>query len=427
MSNYFVSDVRTRDGDAVDIEIRDGRIDRIAPAGQGDAAAFDEDHRYDGGGRLVTATLSEPHTHLDAVLTAGRPQWNQPGTLAEGWRLWEDLRHEITKQEIKENATRAIEWLASNGVTRIRTHVDTTYEELTGVEALLEVQNEVKDLVELQLVAFPISGLYTDETNLDLFRDAIDMGVDIVGGIPHNEYTREDGVHEIETVVDIAEQETLPLDLHIDETDDPQSRFTGVLASEALKRGIGDRTTASHVTAMHSYSNSYASKLCSMLAESGVSVVTNPPINEVLQGRYDDYPKRRGHTRVDELREAGVTVGIGQDDIIDPWYHYGDGDPVTAAFVLLHYAHMNGRDDVDALWEMLVDSNAEIVGAEASGIEEGNEGSLVVYDGPDPFNVLRMRSPRTLVLNEGQPIAKTDPGETTIYRAEGERKVDYQP
>ncbi|WP_318568777.1 amidohydrolase family protein [Salinigranum marinum] len=426
MSEFVVQNVTIRGQDSVDIEIRDGTIDRIVPHGDGHVTAFDKDRRYDADGRFATASLTEPHTHLDAVLSAGRPRWNQSGTLAEGWSLWEELRHDITKAEIKQNAIRAIEWLAANGVTRVRTHVDTTYEELTGVEALIEVREEVQDIVDLQLVAFPVSGLFTTDGDVELFQDAIDMGLDLVGGIPHNEYTREDGVKEIETVVDIAEQTGLPLDLHIDETDDPQSRFTGILASEALKRGLGRRTTASHATAMHSYSNAYAAKLIGMLAESGMQVVTNPPINEVLQGRYDDYPRRRGHTRVRELRDAGVPVGIGQDDIMDPWYHYGDGDPLTAAFVLLHFAHMNGRDDIDPLWEMLVDANAELFGATDHGLEEGNEGSIVVYDSPDPFNTLRLRPPRTLVLKDGRPIAKTEPRETTVLRSEGSRVVDFQ-
>jgi cytosine deaminase len=426
MSDFVLQNVTTRERGSVDIEIRDGVIDRIVSAGEGHVETVDADQRYAADGRFATASLTEPHTHLDAALTAGRPEWNQSGTLAEGWSLWEDLRHEITKEEIKRNATRTIEWLAANGVTRIRTHVDTTYEELTGVEALVEVREAVDDIVDLQLVAFPVSGLFTTDGDVELFRDAIDMGLDLVGGIPHNEYTREDGVKEIETALDIAEETGLPLDLHIDETDDPQSRFTGVLASEALKRGLGERTTASHATAMHSYSNAYAAKLIGMLADSGMNVVTNPPINEVLQGRYDDYPRRRGHTRVRELREAGVPVGIGQDDIVDPWYHYGDGDPLTAAFVLLHFAHMNGRDDIDPLWEMLVDANARIFGAVDHGLEEGNEGSIVVYDSPDPFNTLRLRPPRTLVLNEGRPIAKTTPRDTTVLRGEGQRTIDFQ-
>ncbi|MFD1685064.1 cytosine deaminase [Halobellus litoreus] len=426
MSEYIVTSGRTLAGDAVDIEIRAGAIDRIVPAGDGNPEAFPAERRYDADGRLVTPPLIEPHVHLDATGTAGDPSWNDSGTLAEGIEVWAEYKTDITVDDIVERATKTVEWYASHGVTRIRTHADTTEPSLTTVEALVELKSRVSDLVDLQVVAFPQDGVLTDESHEDLLRDAVEMGVDLVGGIPHNEYTREDGVKSVEIACDLAERHDLPLDLHIDETDDPSSRFTEVLASEAIKRGIGDRVTASHTTATHSYNNAYADKLISMLAESGVSVVTNPPDNSVLQGAYDDYPRRRGHTRIDELREAGVTVGIGHDSVLDPWYHYGVADPLDAAFILAHYAHMAGRGDVEVLWEMLTDANAEIFGADEYGLSEGTEGSLVVYDSPDAFNALRRRAPRTLVLREGKPIAETEPSATTVHRSDEAVDVDYK-
>ncbi|MGQ4557536.1 amidohydrolase family protein [Halobellus sp. GM3] len=431
MSDYIVTNGRTIDSEAVDVEIRGGAIERIAPAGEGDRDAFPADHRHDADGRLVTPPLIEPHVHLDATGTAGDPSWNDSGTLAEGIEVWAEYKRDITVEDVLERATKTVEWYASHGVTRIRTHADTTDPSLTTVEALVELKSRVSDLVDLQVVAFPQDGILTDESHEDLLAEAVEAGVDLVGAIPHNEYTREDGVKSVEIVCDLAEKHGLPLDLHIDETDDPGSRFTEVLASEAIKRGIGDRVTASHTTATHSYNNAYADKVISMLAESGVSVVTNPPDNSVLQGAYDDYPRRRGHTRIDELRAAGVTVGIGHDSVLDPWYHYGVADPLDAAFILAHYAHMAGRGDVDVLWEMLTGANAEVFGAGGGdvgkyGLSEGNEGSLVVYDSPNGFNALRRRAPRTLVLRNGDPIAETEPSATTVHRADGAVDVDYK-
>jgi cytosine deaminase len=422
---YVVTDATTLAGDRIDVEVRDGRIDRLAPAGEGDPEAFDRDRRHDAGGRLVTPPLVEPHLHLDATLTAGEPRWNDSGTLAEGIRIWADYKESLSKADVKARATRAIEWMAANGITRVRTHADTTEETLTGVEALLELREEVSDLVDLQVVAFPQDGVFTRPGHEDLLREAMEMGCDLVGGIPHNEHTREDGVASVTLAMDLAERYGTPLDLHIDETDDPGSRFTEVLASEALKRDVGARTTASHTTAMHSYSNAYAAKLISLLDESGVSVVTNPPDNSVLQGRYDDYPRRRGHTRIDELHDAGVTVAIGHDSVVDPWYHYGVGDQLDAAYVLLHYAHMSGRGDVGTLWRMLTEANASVFGADDYGLAEGNEGSLVVYDSPDPFNALRTRAPRTLVVREGRVVAETEPRETVVHREGEDRRVDF--
>jgi len=423
--DYVVTDATTLAGDRVDIEIRSGRIDRIVPAGEGDPEAFDRDRHADAGGRLVTPPLVEPHLHLDATLTAGDPCWNETGTLAEGIRVWAEHKESLDTEDVKARAAQAIEWMAANGITRVRTHADTTEETLTGVEALLELREEVSDVVDLQVVAFPQDGVFTRPGHEDLLREAMSMGCDLVGGIPHNEHTREDGVSSVELAMDLAERYDAPVDLHIDETDDPGSRFTEVLASEALTRDLGGRTTASHTTAMHSYPNAYADKLISLLKESGVSVVTNPPDNSVLQGRYDDYPRRRGHTRIDQLHDAGVTVAIGHDSVMDPWYHYGVGDQLDAAFVLLHYAQMSGRGDVDTLWRMLTAANAEVFGADGYGLAEGNDGSLVVYDSPDPFNALRTRAARTVVVREGRVVAETEPQETVVHRSGERRRVDF--
>jgi cytosine deaminase len=425
MTAYIVTDCQTLDNTARDIVLRDGRIERIVPAGEADPGDFPSEHHYDADGRLVTPPLIEPHLHLDATGTAGDPRWNDSGTLAEGIDIWAEYKQDITVDDIVERATRTVEWYAAHGVTRIRTHADTTDPSLTTVEALLELQSSVADIVDLQVVAFPQDGILTDETHEDLLSEALEMGVDVVGAIPHNEHTREDGVQSVQIACDLAERHNRPLDLHVDETDDPNSRFTEVLASEALKRGIGDRTTASHTTAMHSYNNAYADKVISLLADSGVSVVTNPPDNSVLQGSYDDYPRRRGHTRIDGLREAGVTVGIGHDSVLDPWYHYGVADPLDAAFILVHYAHMAGHGDVPTLWEMLTDANASVFGATDYGLAEGNEGSLVVFDSPDAFNALRTRAPRTLVLRDGEPVARTEPSETRVERADKQHSIDF--
>lgn len=425
MADYIVTDGRTLAGERVDVEVRDGTVDRLVPAGEGDPGAFPAGRRSDAAGRLVTPPLIEPHLHLDATGTAGDPRWNESGTLAEGIDIWAEYKRDVAVEDVVERATRTVEWYAAHGVTRIRTHADTTEPSLTTVEALLEVRDRVADVVDLQVVAFPQDGLLTDETHEDLLCEALDMGVDVVGAIPHNEHTREDGVESVRIACDLAERHDLPLDLHIDETDDPHSRFTEVLASEALERDLGGRTTASHTTAMHSYNNAYADKLISLLADSGVSVVTNPPDNSVLQGSYDDYPRRRGHTRIDELRAAGVTVGIGHDSVMDPWYHYGVADPLEAAFVLVHYAHMSGREDVSTLWEMLTAANAEVVGADGYGLREGGEGSLVVFDSPTPFDALRTRAPRRLVLRGGEPVAETEPGETRVLREDGPSTIDF--
>lgn len=432
MSDYIVSNavIVETDGelrDPVDIEIRGGTIDRIVPAGDGQPAEYDDDQQFDADGRLVSPPLVEAHTHLYGALTAGVPRWNQTGTLEEGWRLWDETKDSITKQDYKQRAKKVARWFAANGITRVRTHLDVNSDERAsvGLEAMLEVRDELEGFVDIQLVAFPMGCLHTgSEGQLERFETAMERGLDVVGGIPHREHIEADGNEHVRTVLDMAEAYDAEADLHIDETDDPQSRYTGVLASETLNRGLGSRVTASHVTALHSYSNAYADKLVRLLGESGANVVTNPMANAVLQGRYDDFPRRRGHTRIEALREQGVTVGIGQDDVVDHFHSYGDGDPLKAAFVLVHLAHMNGQADTGVLWNMLLEGNATVFGVDDYGLEVGNEGSLVVYDAETPFDALRTQPVRPLVLRDGTPIAQSN-RQTTVYDDGTETAVSF--
>ena len=422
MSDLLIQNGTTRDGAHVDIEIRDGRIAAVVDAGTADDVAFVESNRFNANGRLVTPTFTEPHTHLDSALTVEAAGENKTGTLEEGWDKWQELRDDLTADDVKKRARTAIEWFAVNGVTRVRSHVDVTASHWHAVDALLELREEVADLVDLQLVAFPIDSVVHDPDSYDQIEQALNMGVDVVGGLPHGEHTREAGVEHVRRVVELADESDRPLDLHIDETDDPNSRFTETLAVEVRKRGLGDRTTASHVTAMHSYPNVYARKVAQLLSEVGMSVVTNPLSNAILQGRYDDFPRRRGHTRIRQLRERGVPVAIGQDDIVDSTYQYGDGDPLSAAHVLVHFAHMNQRREVADLWEMLLEESAQTIGVEKYGLKEGAEGSVIVHGATDPFDVLRTRVPRSLVVKDGVPIAKSEKS-TTLLTGE-DRRID---
>ncbi len=424
MSDIVIANGRTISGDNIDIKISEGVIDSIESAG---TLSGTVDNEYNADERLVTPTFSEPHVHLDIGLTAGEPRWNQSGTLSEGISLWNEYKQDLSAEDVRERAEQTLQWLAANGVTRVRTHVDTTEETLTGLREILKLKKKYQEIISLEVVAFPQAGILSDPQHEDLLIEAIELGADLIGGIPHFELTYQDGVESIELAMDLAEKHDCGVDMHIDEVDDEGSRFTEVLASESFKRDIGDRVTASHATALHSYPNDYADKVIGMIADSGMNVITNPLDNSVLQGRYDEYPRRRGHTRIDELHEANVTVGIGHDSIMDPVYHYGTADPLDAAYVLIHYAHMNGYTDVGTIWEMLTKANASILGAESYGLEPGAEGSVLVFDGKTPFDVLRTRAARTAVINDGRIVAKTDPAQTTLSGPTGEESVTFTP
>jgi cytosine deaminase len=347
--------------------------------------------------------------------------------LLSGIKLWNEYKQDISKSEVKERARKTIKWFVANGVTRIRTHVDVSETELICAEAILELKEELEETIEIQVVAFPQAGILTNLDNHDRMEEVVKMGADHVGAIPHFEYTNEDGVESVKMAMDMAEEYDVGADLHIDEIDDPGSRFTEVLASETLKREFSGPVTASHSTALHSYPNAYANKLISYLAEAGVNVITNPLDNSVLQGAHDDYPRRRGHTRVDELHEAGVTVGLGHDSVMDVVYEYGMADPLDAAYVLAHYAHMNGHDDVDTLWEMLTDANARVFGKSSDeyGLSVGNEGSVIVHNATNPHEAIRTRSKRQLVVSRGEVVSEATPTEPTVSLFDTKTQVDF--
>lgn len=430
MSDYIVKDCTIKGDKNVDIEIRDGVIETVGPTGTGDWQAYANDNRYDAKGKLVSPPLIEPHTHINGALTVspGDEDKNPEGTLLNAISSSREMRAETTdKAAIKQRAHRLADWFVSFGVTRVRSHLGVysdAEDPFTYVDAMVEVKEEVSDKLEIQLVGIPDKGFAHDDRLYDLFEEMMDRGVDVVGGIPHSEDTRESGVEHVTAALELADRKDRLVDMHIDETDDPDTRFTEVLAHKAKRYSMGSDVTASHVTSLHSQPDAYADKLCRLLAESDVSVVTNPIVNSVLQGRYDSYPRRRGHTRVDELAAAGVTVGVGQDNICDLFNPYGDGDPLKNLNLFAHFAHLNRLDDVDYLWEMLTHNNADIFGLErdAYGIEEGNEGSLVVYDAANPLEAMRTMADRNVVLKDGTPIAKT----TTQSRLPvAEKRVDF--
>ncbi len=432
MSDCIILNCLTRDHELIDIEIVDGTIERIVPAGDGDLEAYDKADRYDAGERLVSPPLVEIHTHTNKGLTLsmGDKDRNREGTLLQAVSADRKERAQINdKAKIKQKARRLLTWYISAGVTRVRSHLG-VYEDsetpFAHVEAMLDLKEEFSGMLDIQLVGMPSRGFAHDELLYDQFEEMFDRGVDVVGGAPNGEDTREVGVEHIEAALDLADRKGRLVDMHIDETDDPDARMTEVLAHKAKQYSMGSDVTASHVTALHSQPDAYADKLCRLLVESNLSVVTNPRVNAVLQGRYDDYPRRRGHTRVDELADAGVTVGVGQDNIGDLYNPYGDGDPISNLNFFAQYAHLNRLEDVDYLWDMVTHNNAAIYGLDASeyGLAEGNEGSLVVYEAKNPLEAIRNTASRALVVNDGNPIAKTEKT-MTLLTDTGEQEIDF--
>jgi cytosine deaminase len=376
-------------------------------------------------GRLVTPPLVEPHIHLDAVLTVGQPRPNVSGSLFEGIAVWAERVRDLTYADVQSRVRQILRWQLACGVQHVRSHVDVCDPQLTALRALADLREEVRGLIDLQLVAFPQQGILGFDGGKDLMRAAVEIGADVVGGIPHYELTREDGVESVRFAMALADEHGLAVDIHCDETDDDHSRFVEVMAAETIRRGMSGRVTASHTTAMHSYNSAYAYRLIRNIARAGLHMVTNPLDNSVLQGRFDTGPIRRGHTRIKELQAAGVNVCIGHDSVMDPWYPLGYGDPLQAAFVLVHLGQMSGDSELRRLIEMITVNPAAALGVPDYGLRLGGPADLVVFDAPSEADALRLIAPRTLVLRGGKVVARATPAQHTVVWEGTEEEVRF--
>jgi cytosine/creatinine deaminase len=395
--------------EVVDVGIEDGRIKRLARRIEEQAECEIEAH-----GRLVSPPFIESHVHLDTTLTAGEPRWNESGTLFEGIRIWSQRKRDLNHDDVVRRATELLRWQAAQGVLHVRTHADVTDPEFTGLKALLEVKEKVRGWADVQIVAFPQEGMLSYPRGVELVEEALRLGADLVGGIPHYEHTREMGVESVKESFRLAEKYDKPIDIHCDETDDPHSRFLEVMAAEAIRTGMGSLVTASHTTAFGSYDNAYAFKLMGFLTKANINFVANPLINITLQGRYDTYPKRRGITRVKELWHSGLNVSLGYDDIMDPWYPLGTGGMLQPAHMTVHASHMTNRKEVTACFDMVTENAARTLGLEDYGIAEGRAADLVLVDATDKWDAIRRLATTTLVVKGGEVIAETRPPEARL-------------
>lgn len=421
LKNANLPDGRT----GVDIACRDGKIIEIGP--QLPILAAEE---IDCDGMLVSPPFVDSHFHMDATLSLGLPRMNESGTLLEGIALWGELKPILTIEAVIERALRYCDLAVSRGLLAIRSHVDVCDDRLLAVDALLEVKKQVAPYIDLQLVAFPQDGYLRSPTAKQNVIRALDKGVDVVGGIPHFERTMADGAQSITELCEMAAKRGLRVDMHCDETDDPLSRHIEMLAYETQRLGLEGRVAGSHLTSMHSMDNYYVSKLIALMTEAEVSVIANPLINITLQGRHDTYPKRRGMTRVPELRKAGLTVAFGHDCVMDPWYSMGSGDMLEVASMGLHVAQMTSRDDIRACFDAVTREPAKIMGLEGYGIAVGNNADFVVLQARDTIEAIRLRANRLYVIRRGNIIAETPLQQTRLHlskRPETVRGDDYAP
>lgn len=397
--------------ETTDIRVEDGRFAAMEPK----LSLLPGEEVTDLHGKLVLPPFVEPHVHLDATLTAGDPVWNMSGTLFEGIECWAKRKDKLSAADVKDRVRRAVRLYASNGVQFIRTHVDVTDPSLVALKAILEVREELRGLADIQVVAFPQEGILSFPHGKELMEEAVKLGVDAVGAIPHFEFTREYAVESLNFACQLAARNDLLMDVHCDETDDDQSRGLETLATRALELGLKDRVTASHTCAMHSYSNAYVLKLMRLLKMSEINFVSNPLVNTHLEGRADTYPKRRGVTRVKELTEAGINVAFGNDDLFDPWYPMGCGAMRDTVYLGLHVTQMMGREDILNSYRFVTTKAARVLHlGDGYGIEVGRPASFVVMDAEDYYEALSNNASVTLSVRKGKAIARTQPARREV-------------
>ena len=404
------------------ILIEEGKISRIFPQ---DEALNYSGEILDGEEGIIYPPFVEPHIHLDATQTAGQPNWNQSGTLFEGIERWAERKSLLSHEDVKSRAWKTLKWQIANGIQYVRTHVDVSDPTLTALKAMLEVKKEIAPWVDLQIVAFPQEGILSYPNGEKLLDQAMEMGADVVGGIPHFEFTREYGVESMHIAFDIARKYNKQIDIHCDEIDDEQSRFVETVAALALKYDMGEKVTASHTTAMHSYNNAYASRLFRLLKMSKIHFVANPLVNIHLQGRFDTYHKRRGVTRVKEMLKNNINVCFGHDDVFDPWYPLGTANMLQVLHMGLHVCQLMGYGQINDGLKLVTENSAKALGLTDYGIKEGNSANFIVLPAENGFDAVRRQVPTRYSIRHGKVISETQLAKTIIHLSDSEQ-VNYR-
>lgn len=402
------------------IAIEKGRFGEITRMGEVQNESYEV---LNARGGLALPPFIEPHIHLDTTQTAGEPNWNQSGTLFEGIERWAERKAMLSHDDVKQRAWQTLKWQMANGIQYVRTHVDVSDPNLTALKAMLEVKQEVAPWVDLQIVAFPQEGILSYPKGAELLEEALTLGADVVGAIPHFEFTREYGVESLHIAFELAKKYDRPLDIHCDEIDDEQSRFVETVAALALKMEMGERVTASHTTAMHSYNGAYTSRLFRLLKLSGINFVANPLVNIHLQGRFDDYPKRRGITRVKELLAAEINVCFGHDDVFDPWYPLGTGNMLQVLHMGLHVCQLMGYQQIEDGLKLITHNSARTFGLKDYGIATGNPANMIILPVTCGFDAVRCQSPVRWSIRQGRIIATTQLPQSWVQMDSGGEEV----
>lgn len=423
MYKLIIKNVKLKDrDDLTNIFIKDKKIEKISEFnGEKAKKIIDADSKF------TIPPFVDSHVHLDTALTAGEPKWNKSGTLFEGIERWAERKEMLSEKDVIARAKKALSWQIANGVLSVRTHVDICDPKLTALKAMFKVKQWASPYLNLQIVAFPQEGILSYNDGKELLEQSLKMGADVVGGIPHFEYTREYGVKSVKIIFDLAEKYNKLIDIHCDEIDDEQSRFVEVAAAEAIKRDMGKITTVSHTTAMHSYNGAYTSKLLRFCKKAGINFIANPLVNIHLQGRFDDYPKRRGITRVKEINKMGINLSFGHDDILDPWYPLGTGSMLQVAHMGAHITQMMGIEELKEIFKMITKNGAKTLNISSNyDVREGNDANLLILPADNQLDALRRQTAPKWVISRGNIVAENDPINTNVILESKKKQINFK-
>lgn len=393
----------------VDVGVKDGRIVGIGVTGS------KGEQEIDGSGHMLLPPFVESHIHLDTVLTAGEPAWNESGTLFEGIGLWQKRKQSLTYDDVMKRAEKVLQLQLAAGILHVRTQADISDPDLTALRALLDLRERMKPHMHVQVIAFPQDGIRACAENERRLEQALELGADGIGAVPHLEPTREEGLASLDIVFRLAEKHGCFVHVFCDEMDDEHSTFLESTAHLAIRYGLRERVTAAHANASAYYSEAYFQKVLGLTARSGVNVVCCPLINSAMQGRFDRYPRGRGIARIKEMWAAGVNVSIAHDDIQTPFYPLGTGNMLAAAHMAAHLAHMTGREEVAELVHMVTVRAAKVLQLREYGLEVGQPASFILLPGRDAMDLVRAQPSCRYVISHGRVIAETEPARSRVY------------
>lgn len=393
---------RSDHGQPIEVGITGGVITAVSSPNSLPPAA----QEIDAQGGMISPAFIESHFHLEnALLWDGLI--NQSGTLEEAIEIYARVKHDLTVEDIVERSGYVVKTAVANGTLWLRSHVDIDHiAKLSILRGVAAAREAYRDLIDIQLIAFPQLGLAQNPEAVEMMWQAMENGCDLVGGMPHGEKNMDDAAKHIDIAFQIAQKYDVDIDMHIDETDDPYWHSLEQLAEKTIETGWQGRVTAGHCCAMSAWDDRMAARIIDKVKAADIHIITNAPINSMLEGRHSGYPKPRGIARVKELLEAGVNVVCGQDDLQNMFYPFGKMDPLEVALITAHLAHLGAPHEIEAAFNMPRYHAARMWGLDNYGVFVGAAANLVILGAETAVQALRQQPANRTVIRNGRVLTE---------------------